>query len=182
LLVGASAVAGGAASHLPYPQGGEEHLTRNVFAKPGGGSHDPAEVTRFLALWNTPGRFVPAGSLIRNNPDANPTLIFEQDAIECRVPVEVQLGSYSGGPGLSVARGAVVLRVTREAAPDFFRELDANRQAGASAGLSDRPNAAALSRLMIPWRVARIESDLRPLSPQERGEPEKGMGGGMPGM
>ena len=42
-----------------------------------------------------------------------------------------------------MARGTVVLRVTREAAPDFFAELDSNRQAGASAGLSDRPSAAA---------------------------------------
>jgi hypothetical protein len=182
MLFGTTAVAGGAATLLPYPTGGEELLTRKVFAKPGGGPHDPSEVTRFLAMWNTPGRFVPAGSLIRNNPDANPTLVFEPDAIECRVPIEVQLGSQGGGPGLAIARGVVVLRVTREAAPDFFRELDADRQAGASAGLSDRPTAAVLATRVIPWRVARIESDLRVLSPQERGEPERGMPGGMPGM
>jgi hypothetical protein len=182
LLVGLSAVAGGVATHLPYPAGGEEHLTREVFAKPGGGPHDPSDIIRFRALWNAPGRIVPAGSLVRSNTDASPTLVFEPDAIECRVPVEVQLGSQAGGPGLAVARGTVVLRVNREAAPDFFRELDTNRQAGASAGLSDRPNVAALSGRVIPWRVARIESDLRPLSPQERGEPERAMPGGMPGM
>ena len=33
-----------------------------------------------------------------------------------------------------------------------------------------------------PWRVFRIESDLRPMTPQERGEPERGMPGGVPGM
>ena len=41
---------------------------------------------------------------------------------------------------------------------------------------------AAFSDHVIPWRVFRIESDLRPMTPQERGEPERGMPGGMPGM
>jgi hypothetical protein len=181
-LVGLPAVAGGPATLLPFPPGGEEYLTRKVFSKPGGGPHDPSDVTRFLALWNTPARFVPAGNLVRNNPDTNPTLVFEPGAIECRVPIEVQLGSQGSGPGAAVARGAVVLRVTREAAPDFFAELDSNRKAGTSAGLSDRPNSAAFANRVIPWRVVRIESDLRPMSPQERGEPQQGMPGGMPGM
>jgi hypothetical protein len=181
LIVGLPAVAGSAATLLPLPQGGEEYLTRKVLSKPGGGTHDPSDITRFLALWNAPNRFVPAGNLIRNNPDTNPILVFEPEAVECRAPIEVQLGGQVGGPG-AMARGTVVLRVTREAAPDFFRELDSNRIAGLSAGLSDRPSAAALSSRAIPWRVVRIESDLRPLSPQERGEPERGMPGGMPGM
>ena len=51
--------------------------------------------------------------------------------------------------GWNVARGAVVLRVCRQDGPDFFRELDANRQAGTSAGLSDRPNAAAFVFLAL---------------------------------
>jgi hypothetical protein len=181
LLVGVPALAGGAATLLPFPPGGEEHLSREVFSKPGGGSHDPSDIARFMTLWITPTRFVPAGTHARNNPDFNPTLTFEPDAIACRVPIEIQLGSQSGGPGASLARGAVILRVTRSADPDFFAKLDANRQAGASAGLSDRPSAA-FSDHVIPWRVFRIESDLRPMTPQERGEPERGMPGGMPGM
>lgn len=182
LLAGLPAVAGGAATLLPFPQGGEEYLTHKVFSKPGGGPHEPSDITRFLALWNTPARFVPAGSFARNNPDTHPTLVFESDAVLCRVPIEVQLGGQSGDPGSALARGAVILRVTREAAPDFFQELDSNRKVGVSAGLSDRPDPSALANRVIPWRVVRIESDLRPLSPQERGEPERGMQGGMPGM
>jgi hypothetical protein len=181
LLVGVPALAGGAATLLPYPPGGQDHLTQQVFTKPGGGKHEPSDVSLFMVLWKTPTRFVPAGTHVRNNRDVNPTLVLEQDAIECRVPIEVQLGGMASGPGASLARGAVILRVTREADPEFFSRLDANRSAGTSAGLSDRPTAALTSRV-IPWRVVRIESDLRPMTPQERGEPERGMPGGMPGV
>ena len=104
-LVGVLTVVGGPATLMPLPPGGEEYLTRKVFSKPGGGPHDPADVTRFLALWNTPARFVPAGSFVRNNADTNPTLVFEPDAIDCRVPIEVQLGGQGTGPGAAVAAG-----------------------------------------------------------------------------
>ncbi|HET6572743.1 MAG TPA: hypothetical protein VFG68_04005 [Fimbriiglobus sp.] len=181
LLAGLPALAGSPATLLPYPPGGVEHLTQKVFSKPGGGPHDPSDVARFVALWRTPGRFVPAGTYARNNPDVHPTLSLEQDAVECRVPIEVQLGAQRGGPGASLARGALILRVTRASIPDFFATLDANRKAGASTGLSDRPSTVFANQA-IPWRVIHIETDLRPVSPQELGEPERGMPGGMPGV
>ncbi|HVK13459.1 MAG TPA: hypothetical protein VM597_32200, partial [Gemmataceae bacterium] len=57
VFVGMPAVGGGPTTVLPFPPGGEEHLTRKVFTRPGGAAHDPADVGRFLALWNTAGRF-----------------------------------------------------------------------------------------------------------------------------
>jgi hypothetical protein len=181
-IIGVPAIAGGPATLLPYPAGGEEHLSRKVFTKPGGAQHDATDVARFMTLWNTPARLVPAGTYMRNSPETNPTLIFEPDVITCRVPIEIQLGGHSSGPGAALARGALLLRVTREAIPDLFNELDSSRKEGATAGLSDRPTNTSFANRIIPWRVVRIETDLRPLTPQERGEPERGMPGGMPGM
>jgi hypothetical protein len=182
LFAALTATAGGPATLLPYPPGGEQYLTQKVFTRSGGGQLDPADAARFLVLWNTATRFVPAGNFVRNNTETHPTLVMEPDRIECRVPIEIQLGSQVGGPGAAIARGSVVFQATRQAAPDFFNDLDANRKAGLSAGVSDRPPSDAVARPAIPGRVVRIESDLRPMTPRERGETERGMPGGMPGM
>jgi hypothetical protein len=156
------AVVGGPTVIVPHPPGAGEYLTQKVLSKPGGGPHDPAAAARFASLWNTPNKILPAGSTARNNPDTNSTLFIGPEAIEYRVPIEIQLGSM--GPMASAARGAIVLRATAEADPKLFADLSAARQAAASAGLSDTPAPPPeLANPRIPWRLVRVESDLQPM-------------------
>jgi hypothetical protein len=157
-------VAGAVAAIVsPSPAGALEYLTQKVFTRPGGGPLDPSDLSRFVSLWNTPGKLVPAGAMSRSNPEKDPVLSLEPDAVECRMPIEIALGG-SQGPSPLIARGLVVMRTTAAADPRLFADLTAARQAGASAGLSDRPpSTAEFVNRRVPWRVVRIESDLRPL-------------------
>ncbi len=157
-------VAGSAATAVPpSPPGAMAYLTGKVFTKPDGGPHDSADQARFAALWNTPGRITPAGAVTRSGPETNPILRIEPDAVECHMPIDIILGGQ--GPATLSAKGVIVMRVVAAADPALFADVNSARQAGASGGLSDRSVVTSdVLNHHVPWRVVRIESDLRPIA------------------
>ncbi len=176
-------VGGGLTAAPPLPGAWHDRLTRQVFARPGGEPVPPSDVARFLYLWNTPAHIAPVGALVRGNPDKNVTVVVKGDAVEVGVPVELLLSGE--GPASVTSRGRVVLHIPPGSDPSFVADLAAAREAGASGPRSDAPPPDVASH-RVPWRVLRIESDLKPApSQQPTGGP--GMppmpgrqGGGMP--
>ena len=168
-----AAIAGGLALSGPFPrpEGWYEYLTGTVFAKPDGGPKTEYDLARFKLAWFSPGRLARAGSVLKSSVDINPVLMVTGDAVEVQFPVELMLGT-STATGPSAARARLVVRVTRDADPQVFADLEKARAAGTATvpggNVKGRPSA---------WRVVRLESDLNVVTETP------GPGGpGMPGM
>jgi hypothetical protein len=172
-----AAVAGTAISNvLPEPARLRENLPR-LFARPDGQPATESDLPRFRFIWTHPNRIVPAGTELKNNPDKYPVLRIVGDMIELRDPVELQLTDIPGGG--PVARGWLVLQVPVGADPQLLTDLRAAHDAAKNgdAPRTEQPPANTTTRT-IPWRLVRIESDLRPVREAPPGMPGPG---GMPG-
>lgn len=158
----------------PLPPGWYETLTQKVFGKPDGSPLAAADVERLWRAFSTPAQIAPSGSILRNNPDTNTVLAVGADAVELRMPVEVQTGSSGMLP--TAYKGRLVFRLPPDAAASFLaRRADAAK----SGELTTRP-PDDLAPTRQPWRLARVESDLKvvqaEMPQQSRGGPG-GMGG-----
>lgn len=148
------------------------------FAGPDGVQAEAPLRDRFLASWNLLGVYE-AGRRLKdgagNVPDKESALKLTDTAIELRVPVEIPLASANK---LETARGRLVL-VCKD--PALLAELKKLKEAAVA---GEKPFANPPAELekwaAINWRVARIESDLRPVSVGAPNAP--GAAGGPPGM
>ncbi len=141
-----------------------------IFAMLGGGKPSEADLKRFRFCWDN-SRITFPGASLRDSPDVNPVLHLTPEAVEFRLPVELMVPGGQGPSG--TARGRVILRCTD---PSLARDL-AEAQKNPGPTLAEGPKEI-LSR-PIPWRVVRIESDLKPVPVA----PKPGPGGpGGPGM
>jgi hypothetical protein len=164
------------ANLLPEPPDMRANLPR-LFARPDGQPATAADLPRFLFVWTHPNRIIPAGTTLKANPEKYPVLRVVGDEIELRDPVELQLTDIAtGGP---TARGWLVLRVPAGADPQLLADLHAAHDA-AKAGGAPRTGqpAAEVTTRDVPWRLVRIESDLRPARQAQPGMPDPAM---MPG-
>lgn len=157
---------------LPVPPDWKSYLMDRVFALPGGAKAPPEIAQRLLAYWMMGGRLIPAGTINRTNPDQNPILLLPSDGgpgtVEMRYPIEVGVGDTSGSP--TVARGTVVIQVPQGQAGPLLAELATGRAAGSGAPKANTPPADLQTLTRLPWRVVRLESDLKPLpSPAQAG-------------
>ncbi|HYH65444.1 MAG TPA: hypothetical protein VD866_12180 [Urbifossiella sp.] len=143
-----------------------------MFRLPGNKQPDAAYAKQFLNVWNA-GGFVPAGQRLRNSPDVNDLMTFTDTAVEVRVPVELPMESKKAD---MAARGRIVAVCTD---PALLAELKQLREsADPAAGVTEPPKPLMLQR-RLPWRLDRIESDLRPEQPRQA-EGGPGAPGGMP--
>lgn len=166
---------GGAAltvGDFPRPAGWYDYLTGTVFARPDNGPKSEADRARFLLAWFAPGRIARAGTILKSSPDVNPVLTLTPDHVDVRYPVELLItASTSSSP--SAAKGAFIVRVTRDTDPQVFADLEKARAAGV-ADLVISPPGSVKAR-SAAWRVVRLESDMNIVS-EAQGP------AGMPGM
>lgn len=161
------AVTGNIGRLYPEPLGYAEGVDR-LFALPGGVKPTDADVARFRFCWNN-GRIARAGTTLKDSPDANPVLRVTPEAVEYLIPVELQLPGGQGPAG--TARGKIVLRSTDPALAGEFAAAKKDpgpQMTAAPAELAKRP---------IPWRIVRIESDLKPVPIAPKGGPDGGPAG-----
>ncbi len=142
-----------------------------LFRLPGNKQPDAAYGKQFLNVWNAAG-LVPAGNRLRNSPDVNDIVTFTDTAVEVRVPVELPMESKKAD---LAARGRVVVVCTDAALLAELKQLRAS--ADPAAGVTTPPKPPMLQRA-LPWRVDRIESDMRPEQSRDA-ETGPGAPGGM---
>jgi hypothetical protein len=151
----------------PLPPGWFQKLTTEVFGKPDGTAHGPADADKLWRMFSTPGSVGYAGNILKNNTDTNPVLAFGDGLVELRQPVEMP--APGAGPNPAGFKGRLVFRLP----PDAARDLIAKRAAADTSSRSSQP-PSDLTALRLPWRLVRFESDLKLLqgeSPQTRNAP-----------
>ncbi len=131
-----------------------ESISQQHFKPLDGG--DPARESeqrkQFRRVWQ--GGFIGLpGHILTRSPDVAPIFVPGPDAWEVRVPIELQ--TTQGDSSQSAARGVVVLRVDD---PEFLAELKALR---ANPGQLHDPRTRTTPPKPVPWRVVRIESDMK---------------------
>lgn len=153
----------GAATRL-YPRPvGYPGVLDTLFTLPGGVVPSQPDRDRFRYCWDNM-RITRAGASLRDSPDANPVLRVAADAVEFWVPIELVLPGGVGPSGS--ARGRIVLRCADEALAAEFAK--ARAEGGRPVGI---PPSDVMSR-PVPWRVVRIESDLKPIPVAPKGKPQ----------
>lgn len=148
---------------------------RRLFRLPGGKAPSPEQFKSFLSSWSGVG-IVPPGVRLKMSPDVHEILAFTDSAVEVRIPVEIPLMTSKSD---LASRGRLVVVCTDPAALAEAKRLraEANPDAGGLAPPTGNP------RTRYAWRVDRVESDLRPVSPREAGAPDPAAGlGGPPGF
>jgi hypothetical protein len=169
-----SAVAGGLGMRHPEPPDYDAQIDR-FFApvETGDPVREREQRRQFAAAWKN-GRIMPTGRIIQQNPEREGILYVHKDAFELRVPCELQTpGSESSG---LAARGTVVLRCDD---PAFVARVNELRAAADTDPLVDL-DPAGQQPGAIPWKIVRVESDMKPV-PVERGPGSPG-GPGPGGM
>lgn len=149
----------------------------DFFRLPGNVEPAPAQRDKFLAGWNAVGVFESGRRLrdaIGNAPDKDPVVAVTDAAVEVQVPVELPL---AGGSKVETARGRLVVVC---ADPELLAELKRRKAAAAGEKPTSAPPADLERWATTRWRVARIESDLAPVSPPQSQATLTGPGG--PGM
>ncbi len=168
-----AASGGGAAvpAGLPVPPGWADTVTRTLFTKPDGSPHAPADADRLFRMLNAGSQVVPAGGVLRGNPDVSPVLAVRPDGLEFRFPVELPLG---GGPAPSGYKGRLVFTLSAADAGSY----PADRAAGGGGPRTTEPPAELFNLPRRPWRLVRLETDLKLVNSDP---PVNGARSGMPG-
>jgi hypothetical protein len=170
------AAAGGGPFGSPYLFGRLTDIDgrlRTVFTRPNGAPVSPEQFKTFMFCWENPGRIVPAGTVLKTNPDTNPVLFLDGSKVEYRIPCELAL--LADASGQAAARGRLVLRPEPESEAALLKDLATARDAGGP--MTSEP-PSDLDKYPKPlWRLVRIESDLIPQFNQ-RGPAPLSMPGG----
>lgn len=153
-------------------RGYSQHLATDFYRLPGGAEPTPGQRDRFLASWNVLG-LVEAGKRLKDAgggvPDKELFITLADDAVEVYVPVELPILSTAGK--LETARGRLVVACKD---PELLAEVKARKSAAATAPRSRTFSETVAWTKPIPWRVARVESDLAPVTSHQKGPPGGG--------
>jgi hypothetical protein len=153
------AVLGTAGCYYPTPPDYDALIARYFEPAEKGDPVREAEQRRnFTQCWKY-GRIVPPGRVVPSNPDQQPILSFLKDAVEMRVPVELQTPAMESTG--TAARGAVVLRCDD---PKTLAKLDELRRSAATDRLENM-SQPTVGWSTIPWRLQAVESDMKVLAP-----------------
>jgi len=149
-----------------------------LFAKPGGATHSPEDAAKMLFCWNT-GRILRSGTILKTSSELYPTIAIDEAGVTASVPVE--LGFSADGPGGgAAARTRAILRFDRSVDPKLFDDIQAARKLGRNSEKTEFKPPESMNMRPIPWRLVRLESDLKPISPPApQGGPPGGGGGAM---
>ena len=157
-------------------RGYAQHLATEFYRLPGGGVPTPGQRDRFLASWNVLG-LVEAGTRLKDAgggvPDKESFITLTDAAVEVYVPVELPVLSTAGK--LETARGRLVVACKD---PELLAEVKARKAAAAADPRSRIFSEAVAWTKPLPWRVARVESDLAPVTAHQPGGPPGMPGGG----
>jgi hypothetical protein len=163
-----AAVLGTAGSYHPVPPDYDTLINRFFEPAEKGDPVREAEQRRnFVQFWRF-GRMMPSGRIVPNNPDQQPILSFLKDAVELRVPVELQTPAMESTA--AAARGAVVLRCDD---PKTLAKLDDLRRSAATDRLENMAQPT-VGWSTIPWRLQFIESDMKILATAREVGPNAG--------
>jgi hypothetical protein len=177
----------------PYAYAGyAEYADTKLFRLRGNKDPNPELKAKFLRAWNELG-LRRAGERLRT-PDSEPVLRVTETAVEVRIPIEIPVTEQSAGK-VETARG---LLVVTSADPGLLELVKRYREAADPARASpDVPADLAAEfrqryadprtpdRLLFPWRVSHVESNLEPVVAAARpgpGGPGGPGGGSPPGM
>jgi len=159
-VAGRMGLLGAAGREYPTPKDYDDRIAKLFEPVDKGDPAREAEQRRaFVATWRN-GRIVPPGRVMSANPEQHPTLTVLKDALELKVPVELQ--TQAGEGSRSAARGAVVLRIDD---PAFLAKMNELRAASGGDSLEDLGNAPPAPGA-FPWRLSRIESDMKTVAPE----------------
>lgn len=169
-----------------------EYMNTQFLKTPRGGDPTPAQKAKFLTSWDAFG-LRPAGEKLKG-PDGGPVdkenvITLTETAVEVRVPVEIaNLAPDEPGKKPGTARGRMLIVCDD---PPLLALLRRHRGAAdAARGATDFPadladevgqlyrDRADPKKLVIPWRVVRVESNLEPVVIDQQGGPGGGPGGG----
>lgn len=130
---------------------------------PNGAAPDARQKQLFRDIWNGTG-FNRIGERIRDNPDQHDRISFTDSRLELRVPVEVPLPSVESE--VRLARGRILLVCSD---PAILAELKSLRESSSpDQATTTRPEGLRI--MSVPWKVVRLESDLKsiPVPPRQR--------------
>jgi hypothetical protein len=175
--VGRSAVAG-ILGLLPAREPGAEAALAALFARPDGRALTESEVRAFRDAWGSPRRFTPAGVTLKSNTDTATELNLRDGKVRLTQSIEVILSQESQPPPTAHAKFVLGLPAATE--PEVAAELARLRAAGGPP-TAEGPAGVVERMQRVPWRVARVVSDLKPVAVSREGGPG-GMGGPPGGM
>ena len=144
-----------------------------LFTLPGGAKPDAEKLKAFRSAWNSVG-VVRAGERLRDSADTNDQVSFLPNAIEFRSPIEIPMLATKGDS--VAARGRLILICDD---PSIVAEVKKLRESADPSQGTTRP-VDGMSLKQIPWRVLRIESDMKPVRQEQKGPGGPGGPGGPP--
>lgn len=156
-----SSVVGIAGGYMFSP--GKKYLdfsAEKLFTLPGGAKPDAARLDAFRKSWFDTG-IVNAGERLMSSTDTNDQITFADDAIYYRKPIEIPISTAKGE--IIAARGGIVFRCTD---PELLAEAKRLRAEANPAAGTEAPTTALIVR-DIPWKLVRIESDMRPVKSEQ---------------
>ncbi len=171
----------GVVGYSPAVAPGAERALAELFARPDGKPLSESDRRVFRDAWLNPQRIAPPGVSLKTNADTATQLSLAGGQVTLAQSAEIIM-SQEGQPP-PTARGKVLLRLPAAAEAALLAELGRLRDQSATAARTDTPPAEFLETpRVVPWRVARIVSDLKPVpvSREGPGGPPGG-GGGMMG-
>lgn len=156
-----------------------DYAASRLFKLPGGADPDSARAKAFADAWDSVG-IVRAGERLRDSGDVNDLVTFTDAKIYYRAPIEIPLSASKGD--VLAARGGAVLVCDD---PAIVAEGKRLRESSHPDSATPTP-LEGISLRTIPWRLERIESDMKPVKMEMKampggppGGPPAG-GGGMP--
>ena len=180
-LPGRMAVAGSMGAWPALPPGAEQALA-DLFARPDGKPLSENDRRTFREAWANPQRLTPPGVGLKTNADTATQLTLLDDKIKLAQSAEIIL-NLDGQPA-PTARAKIVLGLPARAEAELVAELNRLRDSAATDPKSDAPSAEIIDKSRaVPWRVARVVSDLKAVAVSRDGPPggPAGGGGGMMG-
>ncbi len=159
-------VVGGWGMYTPSSAEYLKALENGLLTGPNNAPLSPADLTIFRFCWEN-NRISPTSlASIESGADYNSVLRFLEQGAELKHPIQLMVPSSGsvGGP----ARGRLILQ-TRD--PELTKELKAAREA--QGGMTPKP-PADLSARKTPWRVLRVESDLKAIPIRQPGQGNSG--------
>lgn len=160
-------IAGGFGWERPEPRDAYREIAQRHFVSldKGDAAREEDDRRQFIQCWKG-GFFATPTAIIQKNPEVSTILVPRESSWEVRVPIEIQAPGAERSQ--SARRGVVVCVVDDQA---FMKELaDLKSQAGTLHIATPRFNPEK----PVPWKINRIESDMKIVLPPK---PQPGSGG-----
>jgi hypothetical protein len=157
------------------PPGSEEVIYEKLFARTDAKPFSDYDRAVFRNTWYLPQRLTPPGATLKQNTDTATMMTFRPDTIEMLQSAELILSQE--GQNAPTARAKIALSIPANLASPTLTQLKTLKDAAKTAAKTPfPPDDMQATMTIIPWRITRITSDLKPV-PVAKEAP----GGGGPG-